>query len=119
MAWLRERGEGALADAISTHFTKWGKAETPMARALVACDELTGFVVACCLIRPGGVASLEASSVVKRLKDKSFAAAVDREDVRTSAEELGLEFDEHVAFVIAALNERADELGVAPSGTPA
>jgi predicted hydrolase (HD superfamily) len=112
VAWLRERGEGALADAISTHYTKWGRAETPMARALVACDELTGFVVACCLIRPGGVSSLEAKSVVKRLKDKSFAAKVDRSEIQAGADLLGVEPALHIQFVIDSLRSHSAELGL-------
>ena len=68
------------------------------------------------VVRPSGIVGLTPKSVRKKLKDKSFAAAVDREDVRTSAEELGLEFDEHVAFVIAAIEERAAVLGL--DGTP-
>ena len=78
-----------------------------------------GFLLACAYVRPQGLEGLTPKWVKKKLKQPSFAAAVNREDVREGAEELGVDFDEHVAFVIAALNERADELGVAPSGTPA
>jgi predicted hydrolase (HD superfamily) len=112
VAWLRERGEAALADAISTHYTKWGPAETPMARALLACDELTGFVVACTMVRPDGIASLEAKSVVKRLKDKSFAAKVERAEIQKGAEGLGVEAAAHIQFVIDALRPHAAELGL-------
>ena len=62
-----------------------------LARALLACDELTGFVVACCLVRPDGIASLEAKSVVKRLKDKSFAAKVERDEIQAGADLLGVD----------------------------
>jgi predicted hydrolase (HD superfamily) len=112
VAWLREKGEGALADAISTHYTKWGAAETPMARALVACDELTGFVVACTMVRPDGIASLAPPSVLKRLKDKSFAAKVERAEIQKGTELLGVEPAHHVQFIIDALRPHAAELGL-------
>src|SRR5262249_21147209 len=82
VAWLREQGEAVIAHAVSAHYTKWNVPyETKLDRALLACDELTGFVVACCLVRPDGIASLEAKSVLKKLKDKSFAAKVERAEV--------------------------------------
>src|SRR5215212_1753335 len=69
VAWARELGEEAIAHAISAHYTKWGVPyESALDRALLACDELTGFVMACCLVRPDGIASLGASSVKKKLK---------------------------------------------------
>jgi predicted hydrolase (HD superfamily) len=116
VAWLRDRGEQELADAISTHYTKWGKAETVLARALVACDELTGFVVACCLVRPDGIASLEAKSVVKRLKDKSFAAKVDRDEIQAGADLLAVDRSQHIQFVIDALRPHSAELGLGGRG---
>jgi predicted hydrolase (HD superfamily) len=114
VAWLEERGEHVIAHAISAHYTKWGVPyETALDRALLACDELTGFIVACALIRPEGVTTLTASSVKKKLKDKRFAASVEREEVRAGAELLGVELDEHIAFVIGALQPHAAELGIA------
>jgi putative nucleotidyltransferase with HDIG domain len=86
--------------------------DSRMERTLHAVDELSGFLVACAVVRPAGIHGLTPKSVKKKLKDRSFAAAVDRDDVRTSAEEIGLEFDEHVAFVIAAIDEHAAELGL-------
>jgi putative nucleotidyltransferase with HDIG domain len=86
--------------------------DSAMERTLHAVDELSGFLVACAVVRPAGIHGLTPKSVKKKLKDRSFAAAVDRDDVRTSAEEIGLEFDEHVAFVIAAIEEHAGELGL-------
>lgn len=113
VAWLRERGEERKAHAISAHYTKWGVAyETALDKALVACDELTGFVMACALIRPEGVSTLTPKSVKKRLKSKSFAAKVDREEVRKGIELVGAEPDGHIEFVIAALREHARELGI-------
>jgi putative nucleotidyltransferase with HDIG domain len=84
--------------------------ETPMERTLVAVDELCGFLVACAAVRPEGINGLTPKSVKKKLKQPSFAAAVNREEVRHGAEALGADFDEHVAFVISALESRADEL---------
>jgi len=110
VAWLRERGESALADAISTHYTKWGPAQTPMARALVACDELTGFIVACTMVRPDGIASLAPPSVVKRLKDKSFAAKVERAEIKAGTDGLAVDSAAHIQFIIDALRPYADEL---------
>jgi predicted hydrolase (HD superfamily) len=87
--------------------------ETPLERTLYAVDELSGFVLACAYVRPQGLEGLTPKSVKKKLKQPSFAAAVNREEVRRGAEELGVDFDEHVGFVIAALQERAGVLGVA------
>ncbi|MBD3267756.1 HD domain-containing protein, partial [bacterium] len=83
VAWLREQGEEAIAHAVSAHYTKWGvEYETQLDKALLACDELTGFIGACCFVRPDGIDSLKAKSVKKKLKDKSFAAKVDREEIQ-------------------------------------
>jgi predicted hydrolase (HD superfamily) len=117
VAWLRERGEGALAHAISAHYTKWNVPyQSALDRALLACDEPTGFVMACCLVRPDGIASLEVSSVKKRLKDKRFAATVDRGEVTAGAELLGVSLDEHLAFIVDALRPHAAELGLTGRG---
>ena len=83
-----------------------------MAKTLYAVDELSGFVAACALVRPTGIEGLTPKSVKKKLKQPSFAAGVNRDDVRRGAEELGVDFDEHVAFVIAAMEPKADELGL-------
>ncbi len=83
-------------------------------RALYACDELSGFVHAVALVRPGRVITgLEPSSVRKKLKDKAFARTVNRDDVHRGAAELGVDLDEHIAFVIAALTSVAPEIGLA------
>ena len=113
VAWLRERGEPSIAHAVSAHYTKWGVPyESVLDKALLACDELTGFVGACCLVRPEGIATLTPKSVKKKLKQKSFAAGVEREEVAAGARLLGVELDEHVAFVIDALKPFAGELGL-------
>jgi predicted hydrolase (HD superfamily) len=118
VAWLRERGEPGIAHAISAHHTGWGVPYgSPLDRALVACDELTGFVGACCLVRPGGVLTLEPPSVLRKLKDKAFAAKVSRHEVHEGARLLGVDLALHVAFVIEALRPHAAELGL--EGRPA
>ena len=83
-------------------------------KALYACDELTGFVHACALVRPGKVISgLEPASVKKKLKDKGFARTVNRDDVYRGAAELGVDLDAHIAFVVQALEGVAPEIGLA------
>ncbi|MEA2250924.1 MAG: hypothetical protein QOG70_1166 [Solirubrobacteraceae bacterium] len=99
--------------AIASHADFLGVSrDSPLERTLYAVDELSGFVLACAYVRPEGLDGMTPKSVKKKLKQPSFAAAVNRDDVRAGAEELGVDFDEHVAFVIAALAERADELGL-------
>jgi predicted hydrolase (HD superfamily) len=81
-----------------------------MERALFAVDELSGFVLACAYVRPEGLVGMTPKSVRKKMKSAGFAAAVSRDDLTTGAAELGVDFDGHVAFVIAALAERRDVL---------
>ena len=83
-------------------------------RALYACDELSGFVHACALVRPGRViAGLEPASVRKKLRDKAFARTVNRDDVHRGAVELGVDLDQHIAFIVAALTSVASDIGLA------
>ena len=89
--------------------------ETRLERTLYACDELAGFVHACGLVRPAGLEGLEPASVRKKLKQKSFAAGVNRDDVREGAEQLGVDLDAHITVVIAALRPHAAALGL-PQG---
>ena len=104
-----------LIDAVAGHADFLGvPRNTRLAKTLYAVDELSGFVAACALVRPDGIHGMTPKSVKKKLKQPSFAAAVDREQVRRGAEELGIDFDEHVARVIAAMEERAGELGLEP-----
>jgi predicted hydrolase (HD superfamily) len=100
--------------AILGHATYTGvPRDTPMARALFAVDELSGFLVACALVRPGRtLAGLEVSSVRKKLKDKAFARGVSRDDVRQGAEELGWPLEELVEFLIRALSRHEAQLGL-------
>jgi len=112
--WLREQGEEEAAYAVSFHQTAWNlPPKSQMDKCLLACDELTGFVIACCLVRPEGIATLEPKSVKKKLKDKAFAAKVDRAIIAGSIELLGIETDSHIQFVIDALKPHAQELGIA------
>ena len=84
--------------------------ETPMERSLYAVDELSGFVLACAYVRPDGLHGMTPKSVKKKLKQPSFAAAVNREDLQRGASDLGVDFDEHLSVVIGALAERQDDL---------
>ena len=110
---FEERGyPPELIDAVAGHATFLGvPRESTMAKTLYAVDELSGFIAACALVRPTGIAGMAPKSVKKKLKQPSFAAGVNRDEVRDGAEELGVDFDEHVAFLIAAMEERAEVLG--------
>jgi predicted hydrolase (HD superfamily) len=119
VAWLRAQGEPEIAQAVIAHFNPADVPElTPLDKALLACDELTGFVMACCLVRPDGIHSLTPASVKKKLKDKSFAAKVKREDVYVGVERLGVGLDEHIQLVLDALTPHAAELGIGGSARP-
>jgi len=110
---LREQGEEKIAHAISAHYTKWNVPYTTLLdKALLACDELTGFIIACCQVRPDGISALEAKSVIKKLKDKNFAAKVERDEVYKGAELLGVELTEHISFIIEVLRKHKEELGI-------
>ncbi len=110
---LRQLGEEKMAHAISAHYTKWNVPYTnSLDKALLACDELTGFIVACCQVRPDGIASLETKSVIKKLKDKGFAAKVDREEVYKGVELLGIDLADHITFIIEMLRKNRAELGI-------
>jgi putative nucleotidyltransferase with HDIG domain len=86
-------------------------------KALYACDELAGFISAVALVRPDGIHGMQASSVRKKMKQKSFAAAVHREDIVRGAEDLGVELNEHIQFLIDAMGQQAETLGLArPAG---
>ena len=116
VAWLRARSDPdcePIAHAISAHYTKWNVPyDSALDRALLACDELTGFTGACCLVRPGGITTLEPKSVLKKLKDKGFAAKVERDEIAAGAKLLGVELEALVGFVIEALKPFGAELGL-------
>jgi predicted hydrolase (HD superfamily) len=118
VAWLRARGDEDLAHAISAHYTRWGVPyDHLLDKALLASDEITGFVMACALVRPTRTEGLEPKSVKKKLKDKAFAAGVDRfevaEGLRMLTEAVGRSEDEHLARIIAVLHGNRVELGLA------
>jgi putative nucleotidyltransferase with HDIG domain len=111
---LREEGypeevvEAVLSHAEHLHQPR----DTALKKALFACDELSGFIHACGLVRPDGIDTLEPKSVRKKLKQPSFASGVNRDDVYKAAEELGVDLDDHIRFVIEALRPIAPELGL-------
>lgn len=110
---LNQMGEAKIAHAISAHYTKWNVPHTNLLdKTLLACDELTGFIIACCQVRPDGISSLEPKSVIKKLKDKSFAAKVERDEVYKGVEMLGIELTGHIGFIIGVLREHKEELGI-------
>jgi putative nucleotidyltransferase with HDIG domain len=115
---LEERGYPAeVIDAVAGHADFLGvPRETPMAKALYAVDEMSGFVTACALVRPTGIEGMKPKSVRKKMKQPSFAAAVDRDQLERAADELGVEMSEHIQVVIDALQGRAEELGLEPRG---
>ena len=110
---LEEKGESEIAYAISSHYTKWGNPQRSlMDKALLACDELTGFVVACCQVRPDGIETLTPKSVRKKLKQKSFAAKVEREEIHAGTELLEIDLTEHIQFIIEVLKKHKEELNI-------
>jgi len=114
VSWLEERGERAIAHAVSAHYTQWGVSyDSQLDKALLACDELTGFIGACCHVRPGGLESLKAKSVIKKLKSKGFAAKVERHEVHEGVRLLGVELADHITFLIESLRPHAAEIGFA------
>jgi len=112
---MRERGYPEwVIRAIQSHADHTGVArESRLEHTLFACDEMCGFVTAAALVRPSkSLLDLEARSVIKRMKEKAFARAVNRDDLRRGAEEIGVPLEEHVANVIGFMRERADALGL-------
>ncbi len=117
---LRERGcPEEMIHAILAHADYTGVArETPLDRTLFACDELAGFLTACSLVKPGKtIFEVETESVIRKMKDKTFARGVNRDDVRKGAEELGVPLAEHVSFCIEAMRGVAEQLGLERKGT--
>jgi predicted hydrolase (HD superfamily) len=119
---LKERGwPEVIRRAVMSHAEYTGVTrDTPMEKALFACDELAGFITAVALIKPGkSLAEVDAKSVRKRMKDKAFARKVNREDIVNGAAALGVDLDEHIAFCITALQGIAGELGLDGSAAKA
>jgi putative nucleotidyltransferase with HDIG domain len=110
------RGQGypeELIEAVLSHAEHLSMPrDTQLKKTLFACDELSGFVHACGLVRPDGIETLEPKSVKKKLKQPSFASGVNRDDVYKGAEELGVELDDHIRFVVGAMRPIAPELGL-------
>ena len=120
-AILKQRGyPDDVIYAIKSHADCVGDCPrvAPLHKALYACDELAGFIMACALVRPEGIRGLQAQSVRKKMKQKAFAAAVNRDDIIRGAETLGVELDAHIQFVIDAMAEIADQLGLARREPP-
>ena len=112
---LREKGEDKIANAIAAHYTKWNRPyNTLLDKALIACDELTGFIIACTHVRPDKINNLAPKSVVKKLKDKRFAAKVEREEVSKGIALFGVDRNEHIQLIIDVLKENKEELRIAP-----
>jgi putative nucleotidyltransferase with HDIG domain len=117
---LKERGwPEEIRRAIMSHAEYTGVTrDTPMEKALFACDELAGFITACALVKPGkSLAEVEAKSVRKKMKDKAFARSVNRNDIVNGASELGVDLEEHIGFCIEAMKGIAGKLGL--DGSPA
>jgi putative nucleotidyltransferase with HDIG domain len=118
MRILRERGwPENWIETIASHADYMGiPRDTPIKKALFAVDELSGFLAACALVRPDrAIAEVKVKSVTKKLKDKAFARGVNRDDVRSGARELGVDLDEHIAFVRDAMATIADQIELPPS----
>ena len=112
---LKERGySDEIRRAIMSHAEYSGvPRETPMEKALFACDELAGFITACTLVKPSkSLSEVEASSVKKKMKDKAFARSVNRADITNGAADLGVDLEAHIAFCIEAMKAVAEELGL-------
>jgi putative nucleotidyltransferase with HDIG domain len=111
---LREEGyPEEVVEGVLSHAEHLGlPRDTTLKKTLFACDELSGFIHACGLVRPDGIETLEPKSVRKKLKQPSFASGVNRADVYKGAEELGVDLDEHIAFVIEAMRPISRELGL-------
>src|SRR5918999_1518902 len=113
--WPEEVIESVLSHAEHLEMPR----DTPLKKVLFACDELSGFVHACALVRPTGLDGLEPKSVKKKLKQPSFAAGVHRDEVYEGAELLGLDLDEHISNVVQAMQPIAKELGLRTAGDAA
>jgi putative nucleotidyltransferase with HDIG domain len=118
---LEKRGfSPEFVRAVASHADFLGVSrDSPMEKTLFAVDELSGFIMACAYVRPEGIHGMTPKSVKKKMKTPAFAAAVNRDEMREGAEELGVDFDEHLAFVIAALEEHAEVLGLDGRGAAA
>ena len=111
---LEEMGEDEIAHAIKGHYTKWNVPRNSLLdKCIVAADEITGFIYAAALVRPTKIEGMKVKSVTKKLKTKTFAATVDREEVRAGAALLGWELNDLIQFIIPVLEEHKEELELA------
>ena len=102
----RNLGKDKIAHAISAHYTHWGVPyKTLLDKALLACDELTGFIMACCWVRPQKIVGLKPKSVKKKLKSSGFAAKVERPEIYKGVELLGVDLNNHIQFIIDVLTQ--------------
>ncbi|SUZ56204.1 uncharacterized protein METZ01_LOCUS9058 [marine metagenome] len=105
---LYKMNENKIAHAISCHYSKWNiKCKNNLDKYLLACDELTGFIVACSKVRPDGITSLKSKSVLKNLRKKSFAASVNRDEIYLGHNLIGIELSDHIDFIIEILKENS------------
>lgn len=121
-AILAERGvDEEIRRAILSHANYSGvPRESRLEKTLFACDELAGFLTACSYVKPGkSIFEVDTPSVKRKLKDKAFARAVNRDDIINGANEMGVDLDEHIAFCIEAMKARAAELGLAGNSAAA
>ncbi len=111
---LEQMGEEEIAYAIKGHYTQWDVPRNSLLdKCIIAADEITGFIIAAALIRPTKIEGLKAKSVLKKFKTKTFAATVDREEVRKGAAMIGWELRELIDFIIPVLEEHKEELELA------
>ena len=108
---LFDMNEKKISYAISAHYSKWGKeCKSALDKYLLACDELTGFIIACSKVRPNGISDVKVKSVIKSLRKKSFAASVDRDEIYHGANLIKVELNQHISFIIDTLKKKAKEL---------
>ena len=108
---LEEMGESEIAHAIAGHYTIWNVPRNSLLdKCIVAADELTGFIVAASLVRPTGLEGMDAKSVMKKFKTATFAAKVDRDEVRRGAELIGMDLSDLINFIIQVLRENKTDL---------
>mgnify|MGYP006170011451 CR=1 FL=1 len=108
---LYDLKENKIAHAISCHYSKWNvMCENNLDKYLLACDEITGFIIACTKVRPDGITSLKSKSVLKNLRKKSFAASVDRDEIHLGSKLIDIELGDHINFIIEVLKKNSDIL---------
>ena len=108
---LKDLKNDKISYAISAHYSKWGnECKNNLDKFLLACDEITGFIVACTKVRPKGISELKSKSVLKSLKKKSFAASVDRNEIYHGCELINIELKDHIDFIIDVLRKNTELL---------